>query len=335
MKKIRIAQIGTSGNSHGNEIFNTLKSLSDTFEVVGYALPEGEREKFPDKMQAFDGYREMSVDGILNDPTIDAVTVETEEIYLTKYALLAAGHKKHIHMEKPGGADLLEFEKLISTVKKNGTVFHTGYMYRYNPAVVKLMQDIKNGELGEIVSVEAQMNCRHSDAVRAWLKNLKGGIMFFLGCHLIDLILQIQGKPKNIFTFNKSTGLHGIEALDNTTVIFEYDKGISFAKTCDIEKGGFNRRQLVVTGTEKTVEIRPLELSREGYLYPKMITELNEYSSEDWNDEGIHSTSKIFDRYISMMTEFGSIINGTKENPYSYDYEYELYKTVLRCCNII
>lgn len=104
-------------------------------------------------MQVFDGYREMSVDGILNDPTIDALTVETEEIYLTKYALSAAEHKKHIHMEKPGGADLLEFEKLISTVKKNGTVFHTGYMYRYNPSVVKLMQDIKNGELGEIVSV--------------------------------------------------------------------------------------------------------------------------------------------------------------------------------------
>ena len=35
MKKIRIAQIGTSENSHGNDIWNTLKKLPDDFEMVG------------------------------------------------------------------------------------------------------------------------------------------------------------------------------------------------------------------------------------------------------------------------------------------------------------
>lgn len=44
MRKIRIAQIGTSTNSHGNHIFNSLKKQSDIFEVVGYAFPENERE---------------------------------------------------------------------------------------------------------------------------------------------------------------------------------------------------------------------------------------------------------------------------------------------------
>ena len=43
MRKIRMAQIGTSRNSHGREIFATFASLSDIFEIVGYALPENER----------------------------------------------------------------------------------------------------------------------------------------------------------------------------------------------------------------------------------------------------------------------------------------------------
>ena len=44
MKKIKIAQIGTSDNSHGNNIWLSLVKQSDLFEIVGYALPENERE---------------------------------------------------------------------------------------------------------------------------------------------------------------------------------------------------------------------------------------------------------------------------------------------------
>ena len=118
MKKIRIAQIGTSVYSHGSVIFDALKKNSDLFEVVGYALPEGEREKFPDQMGFFQGSREMTVEEILADDSINAVAVETEEIYLTKYALMVARAGKHLHMEKPGSPSLADFEELVNTVKK-------------------------------------------------------------------------------------------------------------------------------------------------------------------------------------------------------------------------
>ena len=90
MKKIRIAQIGINRYSHGGEIFNTLKKMSDVFDIVGYALVENERETCVDKLSIFDGYKELALDEILNDDTIEAVTVETDEIHLLKYALLAA-----------------------------------------------------------------------------------------------------------------------------------------------------------------------------------------------------------------------------------------------------
>ena len=116
MKKIKVAQIGTSKNSHGNDIWNSITKQKDIFDVVGYAFPENEREKFPDRAKAFDGYNEMTVDEILNNPEIEAVAVETEEIYLTKYALMVANAGKHLHMEKPGSADLADFEKLVETL---------------------------------------------------------------------------------------------------------------------------------------------------------------------------------------------------------------------------
>ena len=65
MRKVRIAQIGTSRNSHGSSIIKSLRKQSDLFEVVGYTLPENEREKFPDKMKYFDSLQEMTLEEIL------------------------------------------------------------------------------------------------------------------------------------------------------------------------------------------------------------------------------------------------------------------------------
>ncbi len=113
MKIIKIPQIGTSQNSHGNDIWNTLRQQDDLFEIVGYALPENEREKFQNRMKDFEGYREMTVDEILNDPGIEAVTVETEEIYLTKYSTMVANAGKHLHMEKPGVVNLPILKNLL------------------------------------------------------------------------------------------------------------------------------------------------------------------------------------------------------------------------------
>ena len=328
MRRIKIAQIGTSTNSHGNDIFNTLKRNSDLFEVVGYVLPENEREKFPERMSDFDGCKELTLDEILNNPEIEAVTVETEEVFLTKYALMAAEHKKHIHMEKPGGLDYELFKKLIDCVKSNGTVFHIGYMYRYNPYVIDLINQVKNGELGKIISVEAQMNCLHKKEVRQWLNNFPGGMLFFLGCHIIDLIFTIQGVPKRIIPLSKCSAVEGVNSEDFGMVAYEYENGISFAKTSSVEVGGFERRQLVVSGEKKTIELRPMEWFCEGGQYTKRFIKEN----PDWQAEFKTERSHIYTRYDSMMKSFAEIILGKKQNAYSYDYELELYKLILESC---
>lgn len=328
MKKIKVAQIGTSMYSHGNHIFLSLMKNSDVFDIVGYAFVENEKEKFPENVKLFSDYKELTLDEVLNNPEIEAVIIETEEKYLTKYALLCAQHKKHIHMEKPGGMDFGDFEELIKTAKENKTIFHTGYMYRYNPCIMELKEQIKSGELGKILSVEAHMSCLHTKEMRQWLGNYPGGMMFFLGCHLIDIMLSIQGKPKNIIPLNKCSGLDGVNSQDSGLVIFEYENGVSFAKTTAVEIGGFERRQLVVTGSLKTVELKPLEW----YDEKGPITAKTTYQSLDWNASGTKETSAPFDRYGDMMRSFAEMVAGIKENPISYDYELLLYKTILDAC---
>ena len=332
MKKIRIAQIGMNRHSHAGSVFHSLTKYPDIFEIAGYTLVEDEREISERKLKVFNGFRELTLDEILNDPTIEAVTVETDEIHLTKYATLAALHGKHIHMEKPGSPSLEDFEKLIETVKTGGKVFHIGYMYRYNPFVIDLMEKVRSGALGEITSVEAQMNCWHDVSLRNWLSDFPGGMMFFLGCHLVDLVYQIQGRPERIIPLNKNTGIDGSVGSDFGMAIFEYKNGVSFAKASACEVGGYLRRQLVVSGSKGTIELKPFEV-------PVPKTNFDIYTDKvectpgfDWHHPGETSRCEPFDRYDGMILAFAKMVRGDIINPYTYDYELELFKILLECC---
>ena len=330
MRKIKVAQIGTSKNSHGKHVFTTLTELSDVFEIVGYALPEGEREKFPTQMDIFEGYTEMTVEEILSNPEIEAVTVETEEIYLTKYALMVARAGKHLHMEKPGGTSLADFRTLVSILKEKSLVFSSGYMYRFNPKVTEAMEKIKRGDLGKIYAVEAHMDCKHKTPLREWLENFPGGMTFFLGCHLIDLIYRIQGEPDEVIPLSCSTGIDGVNSKDYGMVAFKYPHGVSFAKTCAAEYGGYMRRQLVICGELGTIEIKPIEAVDESKGH---YTVMNESYEAEWHRSWETSYSESYHRYKAMLENFAELVLG-KENPYSYDYELGLYELIMKSCGV-
>ncbi len=64
----------------------------------------------------FEGYQRMTVEEILNNPEIEAVAIETEEIYLTKYVQMAAEHGKHIHMEARIKRDIINLKPDIMSI---------------------------------------------------------------------------------------------------------------------------------------------------------------------------------------------------------------------------
>ena len=112
--------------------------------------------------------------------------------------------------------------------------------------------------------------------------------------------------------------------------VFEYKNGVSFAKVNSNEIGGFARRQLVVAGTKATIELKPFEICVPGGQF----TTKTEYHSLDWQNRGETEDTPIYDRYEAMMSSFAAMVRGEKQNPYTYDYELELYKTILKACGI-
>ena len=320
---------------------DSLLRLDDLFEVKGYCVCEGEEEFFEtQKNCAYARSVMLTLDEILNDPKLDAVVIETFEGNLTKYAQMAIDKGLHVHMDKPGSPSMETFEKLVRSAQVKNLTVHLGYMYRYNPAVQHVIKEVKNGKLGQIYSVEAQMNCLHTSHKRQWLEKLPGGMMYYLGCHLIDLILQIQGMPEEIIPLNTCSDFDNVTAADFGMAILKYSGGVSFAKTSAVEPGGFLRRQLVVCGEKGTIEIKPFEkyvatVGRERNL----VSGVRETSKEDadkfwWNYQGAYWETEPINRYDPMMEAFAAMVRGDKKNPYSYEYEIQLYHLLLEACGV-
>ena len=335
MKKIKIAQIG-AGHDHANAAISTLKLQSDIYDFIGYAVVDGDEPVYNISQRAYEDVKRMTVDEILSYPGLDAVCIETEDRRLTEYAIKAAEKGLHIHMDKPGSESDADFDRLIDLVKEKNLVFHTGYMYRYNPAVMKLKEDIKSGKLGEIYAVEAQMNCIHPVEKRNWLGNYPGGMLYFLGCHLIDLVYSICGEPQEVIPLSQPIGTDGVTADDFGMAVFKYKNGVSFVKSTAVEPGGFERRQLVVCGTLGTVELKPFEwLSGDcPGVFQSQRTGVREAFDKNWNTKAEYHDTPVFGRYDAMFRSFGKYINGEKQNPFGYEYERGLHKLILKACGL-
>jgi predicted dehydrogenase len=339
MDKLKVIQIGI-GHDHGTSGFNSILRQPDVFDVVGFAVPEEELEsgKWEDQISEYRDQRKIpyySVEEILNLPNVEAALIECEDLFLTKYALLAIKKGLHVYMDKPGSPNLEEFEELVSIAKEKKLTFSVGYMYRFNPMIMEAKRRIDNGEIGEIYCVEADIDCEHTTAKKNWLENFPGGMMYFLGCHLVDLLNIFQGEPEEVLPLNCSTGIDGVKALDYGMAVYKYKNGVSFVKSCASECGGYMRRQLVICGSKGTIEFRPLETFDENAPRDYLYTEMRVTGKDmGWQHFEPKVRSEYFNRFDAMLKCFADVAKGRIENPYPYEHELSTYKLLLKSCGV-
>ena len=327
MRKIKIGQIGIRHN-HGAAKMEAVRKRPDLFDVVGFCEDDAATLAERGGLKAYEGLRRMSLDELIS--SCDAILVETGVPNLTKTAMLCAEHGKHIHMDKPASGTLEEYKQLLDTARDKNLVLQLGYMYRYNPAIMKCMELIRDGKLGDIYSINAEMSTYHSKPYKEWLTGFRGGIMYILGSHLVDLVVTILGEPEKITSFLKHTKFEGIDFPDNNLTVLEYEKALARIFVSSVEVNGWGRRQLVVSGTLGTVSILPIENKT------TMTYSDREIVKNDYADHKVEIP--IYDvppdcRYDTMVADFYDYIVGKKENPYTYDHEYKVQKTILDVCS--
>lgn len=341
-KPLRVVQIGTA-HDHAADHIDTMAALPEDYVLVGVCEPDAERRQAAMSRRSYDGLRMsyaevrwLTMDEILAMDDLDAVIIESEELELVGYAQQIADKGLPIHMDKPCGQEYTAFKKLVETMRAKKLPLHIGYMYRYNAALKHCRELKDNGALGDVFCIEAHMSVLHNAEKRRWLKQFRGGMMFFLGCHLIDVVCSLCGEPEEVIPYNCATGADGVDSEDYGFAVLKYPNGVSFVKACGAEVNGFDRRQIVVTGTKGTVRIEPIELRTGGpnveEYAPAHITFYDDGMAHQFSSAGKDIRFGPFGRYLEMMQDFASIVRGEYENPYTYDYELLVQRTLLKAC---
>ena len=321
MKKIRIGQIGTA-HGHAAGKLEVYRKSAD-FEVVGVAEPNERLRQAAASNPAFRDVTWMSVEQLLDSPDLQAVAVETEPRYLLEHAERCVEAGKHVHLDKPAGESLSHFRRILDNASRRHLCLQMGYMYRYNPAVVLMRDLLKKGFLGEPFEVHCVMSKLLDPAARLRHAEYPGGMMFELGCHVIDIVVSLLGAPESILPVSQHAGTQSDELLDNMLAVLNYPRAIATVKSSGLEVEGFARRQFVLCGTEGTVHIEPLDTPNVVRL--ALSKERGKYR-KGYQDVPIEP----YQRYVADAADFAKIIRGEKMADWSVMHDLAVQETVLK-----
>ncbi len=329
MNRIKIGQIGTS-HEHAGGKMKSLRAMPEIYEVVGVVDDRhSPAAKFPGAdMSSYEGLTWMTEDEIFAIPGLQAVTIETPNLDLVPTAMRCMERGLAMHMDKPGGDDLKLFSKLLQGCKAKNLPFQMGYMLRNNPALLFCRKALSNGWLGEVFEIQADMSHNYGgESYQKYLANFQGGIMFNLGCHLIDTVITMLGRPDNVTSFLKHAPGSPDNAMNNCLAILEYPHSHVMLHACSREVDGLDHRRFKLCGTKGTVELCPLEQFDGKPL--TMRLSLLEGNAEYATGTHVVDFGVQHDRYQAQLLELARIINGEIENPYTYEHDHLVQEVVL------
>lgn len=253
--RVRIGQIGT-GHAHADGKMATIRRSAD-FELLGVVEADPRQRARAERSKVYTGVPWMTEEQLLNAPGLQVVAVETEVKDLLPVAVRCLAAGKHVHLDKAPGESLPTFRRLLDDATKRKLTVQMGYMFRYNPAFQLCHRLVREGALGEVFEIDTVISKQLDAAARAMLLPYRGGAMFELGCHVIDSVVAILGRPQKVTAHSRSVAGDGF--ADNQLAVLEYPKATVNVRSALVEVEGALRRQFVVCGTKGTFDIRPLE----------------------------------------------------------------------------
>ncbi len=307
MEKIKIGQIGVC-HEHAEGKIKALRLRPDLFEIVGVVDDRtSNAAKFAgSNLSSYEGLKWLSEDELFNTPGLQAVTVEVPNLDLAPTAMRCLEHNLPIHMDKPGGDDLAMFSQLRQSYEERNLSFQMGYMFRSNPAMNWICEHRER--LGEIFEIQANMSHDYGgEEYQKYIGSFPGGIMFNLGCHLIDFVVALMGRPAEVTPFLKSAPGDSDHIKNNCSVVLEYPQAVVTLRACSREIDGFGRRRLKICGTRGSVELCPLERFDGRPLQMNLIT-----------PEGAQTLEfgPVRDRFEGQLVELAQMIRFQAANPY-------------------
>jgi predicted dehydrogenase len=91
---------------------------------------------------------------VLDDKSVDAVFIATPDHWHAPATILACDAGKHVYVEKPCSHNIREGRLMIEAARRNNRIVQVGTQSRSSAHVMKAMELLKNGAIGEILTAK-------------------------------------------------------------------------------------------------------------------------------------------------------------------------------------
>jgi predicted dehydrogenase len=184
--------------------------------------------KFPD-LQRFDRHEDLIDSGL-----VDAVLIATPHYQHPDIAIAAFEKGLHVLCEKPAAVTIKEARRMNEAAAKHpNQKFGMNFQMRTNPALKKVRELVKGGELGDlyritwIVTNWFRTNSYYaSGGWRATWAGEGGGVLINQCPHNLDQLFWLTGMlPSRVTAVAHIGKTHPIEVEDEVSAILEYETG--------------------------------------------------------------------------------------------------------------
>lgn len=208
-------------------------------EIAGYY--DFNLQRAQELAKQFGGKAYESVEQLLEDKDIDAVSVCTSNDTHAEITVKALEAGKHVLCEKPMATTLEDCERMVEAAEKNNRYLMIGMNQRLAKAHQKAKEIIESGEIGRVVSFKTTFGHGGPETwsidpgINSWFfdrKKAAMGAMADLGVHKTDLIQYLTGQYvtavcAKVVTLDKRYAngeLIGVD--DNAFCIYKMNDGV-------------------------------------------------------------------------------------------------------------
>jgi predicted dehydrogenase len=329
---LRLGMLGM-WHTHADGIVRRVVEHPDEFTLVGFHDADAEVVAARTKTWGpkVPGFRVFdTAEALLRQP-LDGVVVEGRVHDNLRLARLALESGRPVMLEKPAGADLDEFRRLTDLAQRKHLRVQLIYLFRYMTAVQELLGRVRKGDLGRVYEFRARLPKDLADYRRfvEELKPYRGGIFFEMAGHVIDMMVAVLGRPKEVRGF---LGHHHTEGpasyVDNGVAVFGFDGAWGIIEVPALEVAPYSRR-VEVYGTRGACVIPHLG---SGHLANKDVQSVEVYQAggKDW--QRLELSAAVLQ--LADLREFAACVRGKKDPDFSTEHDLAVQEALLQACGM-
>ena len=239
--RVGVVGVGAMGEHHAR-----IYSQMDNCELVGLMDVDPERAKAVAKKYGTNAFSDA--EALLGEKP-DAVSIVVPTSLHKEVASKFMSKGVSCLVEKPIASTLDEAKEMISISERENTTLMVGHIERFNPAVLKLKEVVREGKLGKILLIST----RRVGPIASRIRDV--GIIIDSATHDIDVIRYITEEEPRLIRAVSGNYKHTKE--DYAIIVMELDQTIA-----SVEVNWFTPvkvRTLIATGTEGTANLNYID----------------------------------------------------------------------------